>query len=515
MIDNSSNNKRIAKNTTFLYIRMIFVLCVSLYTTRVVLNVLGVDDYGIYNVVAGFVSMFAFLNSAMTNTTQRFYNFEKSSSEGSALTVVYNTALQIQAILAIVILFLLETIGLWFVNNRMIIPVNRLAAANWVFQCSGISLILLIMQIPYSAAIISHEKMDYYALVSIIDVLLKLAVVIILPYISFDKLAFYGVSSVLVSSINFFLYFYYAKRNFEEIRLNIFFAKYKFKEMLSFTGWNVFGSFAYMIQGQGLNVLINTYFGPAINAARGVAFQIQGAINGFSVNIATAFQPQLVSSYAEENFNRTRNLMFSMSKFCFVMVSVLSIPVSIEIEYILNIWLKGVVPEYTTVFTILVLVNMLINSLNMPISQTVQATGVVKNYQFIRSVIVTATLPLAWIALKAGTSPVSVFVITILITVLNQPVSMIILRKNFVYSYHDYIKIVIVPCSIFLILNTAIPFLIHTLMDASFLRFCIVGIVSCSMSLLLIYMIVLSKAERSIVYNFIKSRTNVSRKKRT
>ena len=511
MSDNSSNNKRIAKNTAFLYVRMIFVLGVSLYTTRVVLNVLGVEDYGIYNVVAGFVSMFAFLNSAMTNTTQRFYNYEKSISEGTALTVVYNTALQIQALLAIVLLILLETVGLWFVNNQMIIPDGRLMAANWVFQCSGLSLILLVLQIPYSAAIISHEKMDYYALVSIIDVFLKLAVVIVLPYVSYDKLAFYGITSVLVSLLNFFMYFYYAKHYFAEIRLNKIFAKSKFNEMLSFTGWNVFGSFAYMIQGQGLNVLINTFFGPVVNAARGVAFQIQGAITGFSENIATAFRPQLVSSYAEENFDRTRNLMFSMSKFCFVMVCAISIPIAIEIEYILDTWLKGVVPEYTIIFTILVLINMLINSLNMPISQTVQATGIVKSYQLIRSIIVTSTLPLAWIALKVGASPVSVFVITILITIINQPVSMIILRKNFAYSYRDYIKIVIIPCSLFFVLNMVIPFIIHSFMETSFIRFCIVSCVSGCVSLILAYVVILSKAEKEIIANFIKSKRNVTK----
>lgn len=508
MSDNSSNNKRIAKNTAFLYIRMIFVLGVSLYTTRVVLYVLGIEDYGIYNVVAGFVSMFAFLNSAMTNTTQRFYNFEKSSTEGTALTVVYNTALQIQGLLAIVLLFLLETVGIWFINNQMVIPGDRLAAANWVFQCSGLSLILLVMQIPYSAAIISHEKMDYYAVVSVIDVFLKLAVVLILPYVPFDKLAFYGITSVLVSLLDFLLYYYYAKCNFAEIRLNRIFAKRKFKEMLSFTGWNVFGSFAFMIQGQGLNVLINTFFGPAINAARGVAFQIQGAISGFSENVATAFRPQLVSSYAEENYDRTRSLMFSMSKFCFVMVCVLSIPIAIEIEYILDIWLKGVVPEYTTIFTILVLINMLVNSLNMPISQTVQATGIVKNYQLVRSIIVTATLPLAWIALKAGANPVSVFVITILITILNQPVSMIILRKNFVYSFRDYTKVVIIPCTLFFSLNTALPFVIHSLMEPSFVRFCIVGLASALMSIVLTYMVILSRSEKNVIQNFINSKRN-------
>ena len=245
--NNISSNKRIAKNTFFLYGRMIVVLLVSLYTTRIVLSVLGVSDYGILNVVGGFVSMFAFLNSAMTNTTQRFYNFEKSTTSIEGRRETYNTALQIQGLLAVVILLLLESFGLWYINNKMIIPVERLAAANYVFQFSTMSLVVLVLQIPYSASIIAHERMDYYAVVSIIDVILKLIIVLILPHISYDKLIFYGMTAFVMSIVNFFLYYIYAKRNFDEIRFVPVFVGKKFRQILSFTSWNVFGSFAYMI----------------------------------------------------------------------------------------------------------------------------------------------------------------------------------------------------------------------------------------------------------------------------
>lgn len=499
MADNTSNNKRIAKNTVFLYARMIVVLFVSLYTTRVVLNVLGVVDYGIYNVVAGFVSMFSFLNSALTNTTQRFFNSEKKEGKVENLIKVYNVSLRIQILLAILIFVLLESIGLWYIYNIMVIPTERIFSANCVFQCSGVSLILLVLQIPYSAAIISHEKMNYYAVVSIVDVLLKLAIVLILPYVVFDKLAFYGGVSIVVSFLNLFLYYIYAKRHFREIIYQSDFDRERFKKMLAFTGWNVFGSFAFMIQGQGLNLLMNSFFGPAINAARGIAFQIQGAINGFSENIATAFRPQLVESYANCDYKRTETLMFSMSKYCFLMLCTLSFPIAAELPYILEIWLNGVVPDYTVEFSILVLANMVLNSLNMPISQTVQATGIVKNYQLIRSVVVTFTLPIAWLLLYSECSPTAVFWVTLGITLVNQPISMIILHTYFKYSYKQYFVRVCIPCFVFLVLSIIAPIALHFLMSASMFRLCLVALVSLLSSFVLAYYVILDSAERDVV----------------
>lgn len=497
--DNANSNKRIAKNTFFLYGRMIVVLLVSLYTTRVVLNILGVIDYGVLNVVAGFVSMFAFLNSAMINTTQRFYNFEKHTGSLDGRNETYNTALQIQIVLALVIFTLLETVGLWYIDNYMVIPPERLTAAKYVFQFSIVSLIFLVLQIPYSAAIIAHECMDYYAMVSICEVFLKLAIVLILPFISYDKLAFYGMTSLFISVANFLFYFIYSRKNFEEIRVRRRFAVDKFKKMLSFTSWNLLESFAYMIQGQGVNVMMNAFFGPAVNAARGVAYQIQGALSGFSENIATAFRPQLVGSYADKDYDRTRKLMFSMSKFCFVMLCALGIPIVVELRYILEIWLGDTVPEYTIVFTFLVFSNMLVGGLSMPISQAVQATGKVKYYQLVRSVLVTSTLPIAWVWLKLGFSPISVFVVMLVISALNYPLSMAILHRLFYYDYRTYIKSVLLPCLIFLALAPIIPFLIKLLMHESALRLCIIILCSICSSTIITYTMILNVSERQIV----------------
>lgn len=507
--NNTFSNNRIAKNTVFLYIRMIIVLVISLYTTRVVLNELGVEDYGIYNVVAGFVSLFSFLNSSMNNATQRFFNYERSVGTLKSLQIVYNTSIQIQFIIAILSVALLESFGYWYINNKLIIPIDRLIAANWVFQCSVISLFLLVIQIPYSAAIISHEKMDYYAIVSILDAFLKLAIILILPFVYCDKMIIYGILMLAISVLNFLLYAVYAKVKFAEIKMKILFYKDKFKELLCFSGWNTFGSFAYTIQNQGLNVLINAFYHPAINAARAIAFQIQAAINGFSENIAMAFRPQLVESFAIGDHSRTRMLMFRMSKYSYMMLYVLSAPVIIELHYILGIWLKGVIPEYTLVFSYLVIANMLINSLNLPISQTVQATGKVKVYQLIRSIIVTSTLPISWLALRFGASPTAVFWVTLLITIINQPVSMMLLHRYFPYSYLEYAKEVILPCLFLSVLIPILPTIVHCVICEGFVRFAFVCFITVISSSVIIFYVFLDDSERFMIKQFI---FNIQRK---
>lgn len=505
MSNNQSNNKKIAKNTFFLYGRMILVLFVSLYTTRVVLNVLGVVDYGIYNVVAGFVSMFTFLNTSMTNTIQRYYNFERGKGDVNKQKMVYNTAVQIQAVLAIVTFLLLEFIGVWFINNKMVIPVDRLEASMCIFQFSVISLVILIMQIPHTAAIVSNERMNYYAAVSIVDVVLKLLIVFLLPVIPFDKLIFYGVLSLIISVTDFFMYYIYSSRNFPEVTLCRCFDAILFKSMLSFSGWNVFSSIAYTVQGQGMNVLINSFFGPIVNAARGVAYQIQGAINGFSENIAVAFKPQLVESYASSNYVRTRNLMFSMSKLCYLMLFVLSLPVILERHYILTIWLDGVVPEHTINFVLLVLINMLIGCLNLPVSQTIQAVGVIRNYQLAKCIVIISILPIAYISLMMGGSPEYVFYAMIFTSIIAQPISLVLLHKVFDYSYKDYLRTVIMPCLKLTMLSPIFPLILYFLIPESLIRFFITTITSLIGCSLIAYFFILEKTEKELLKGFVNN----------
>lgn len=508
MSDASAGNKRIAKNTFFLYLRMVFTLLVSLYTTRAILNVLGVVDYGINNVVAGFVGLFSFLNASMTNTTQRFYNFDKGKDKGRNLQDVFNTSVQIQFVLAFVTLILIECIGVWYIANKMVIPAERLSAAMWIFQFSAISLFLLFIQIPYSAAVVAHEKIGFYSVVSIIDVILKLAIALALPYLPGDKLIVYGAMVLCISFLNLLLYFIYARVHFEEIRFKTSFHKKCFRSMLSFSCWNIFDTFAYTMQGQGLNVLMNAFFGPVVNAARGVAYQVQGALSGFRESIVVAFKPQLIESYAQGDHQRTISLMYSMSKLGYLMVYVFSVPIAIEINDILSLWLNGNVPEHTSIFTILVLLNMALGSLNMPLSLVVQAVGVIRNYQTIRSLIVVAVLPISWLALAQGAPAYSVFLILVLANFVNQPVSLYLLRRVFDYSYLDYTRKVILPLLVFSLLAPILPMVVHAAMDESVLRLVTVTLVSLLASIAAAYIFVMSRSERDMVRTYVKKIMN-------
>ena len=503
MSDNSSNNTRIAKNTLFLYLRMFFVLLISLYTTRVVLNALGVIDYGVFNVVSGFVTMFAFFNTSMSNGIQRFYNFKLGSEGEGALTSVYNTSLQIQSLLAISVLFLLETIGLWYINVKMVIPAERMDTARWLYQFSVASLLLVIMQVPYSAAIIAHEKLGYFAIVSIIDALAKLAIALVLPYISTDKLLVYGIYSMGVALMNFILYFSYSKFCFKELILRIQFDRPLFLSMLSFSGWNVFGTFAFMIRSQGLTVLLNSFFGTIVNAAQGVAAQIQSAIQGFSSNIVVAFRPQMIQSYAEGNYDRVGQMFYSLSKISFLMLFMLSAPVAFEINYILHLWLGSTIPDYTSYFTILVLANMVLLSLHTPIVTIIHASGKMKKFQIVTSLIICSILPVSWIALKMGAEPGSVYWISLIIQLLNQFACLKVLAEVFPYSIKRYVRLVIRPIAIILCVVTLCLYGVKELFSESFLRLLFSCFISAFATCLSTYF-TLTDNEKQIVYRYLK-----------
>ena len=499
-----ANNKRIANNTFYLYIRMGLVLVVSLFTTRVVLQSLGVEDYGIYNVVSGFVAMFSFLNTSMSNGVQRFYNFSLGSNYEYTIKDVYNTALQIQCLLAIILLLLLETLGIWYICTQMVIPLERLNAAIWIFQFSVLSLVLLILQIPYSAAIMAYERMDYYAYLSVFDVVAKLGIAYAIKYAETDKLILYGALSLLVSLISFFLYYIYAKRQFHDLECDYRIRKQLLKPMLSFSGWNIFGSFAYMIKSQGLNMLLNVFFGPIVNAARGISNMVMSAVQGFQSNIVIAFRPQLVQSYASGDNSRVLNLFYSLSKVSFILLAALSIPIIIELDFILHLWIGDTIPDYTAPFTILVLINMVISSLNTPVSQVVHATGKMKTYQLCTSLMVCAILPVSWVFLKFGFDPISVYWVSLILTIINQIVCNLLLKKIFSYSIREYFMKVICPCVIFSVLVPIIPYIVSRELSASFLRLILIGIISVAISIVVSYFIVLDKSEKKVILTFIK-----------
>ena len=448
--------------------------------------------------------MFAFLNTSMSNGIQRFYNFQLGKEGEKSFTKVYNTALIVQGLLAIIIVILLETVGLWYLHAKMIIPEDRFVAAQWIYHFSVISLILVIIQIPYSAAIMAAEKMDFYAYVGIFEVLAKLTVAIILPHISADKLIWYGLLNLIVGVISFSLYFSYAKNKIKSLKIELAFHKDLFKSMISFSGWNVFGTFAYMLKGQGLNVLINAFFGVVVNSARGISNMIMSAIQGFQANIVISFRPQLVQSYAKGELSRVKNLFYSLSKISYILLLVLSLPVIIEIDYILHLWLGDIIPDYTIPFTILVLANMVVSSLTTPISQVVHATGKLKVFQIVTSCVVCSIVPISWVVLKLGGDPVSVFWVSLIITIINQVVCVFLLKRVFQYSIRDYLTNVIFKCLLLTMLTFILPFVLHLIMPSSFIRLILVCIVEILIACVVAYFVAFNDSERILALNFVK-----------
>lgn len=483
---------------------MFFVLIVSLYTSRVILNTLGIEDYGIYNVVGGFVSLFGFLNATLSSSIQRFYNYEGTKKGQEGFHHVYITGMIIHIIIAVIIFIILETFGLWYVNKIMVVPVDRLQAANVIYQASIISMLLIIIQIPFIGAIMAKEHMNFYAIVSIIDVILKLGIVIALPYIPFDKLIIYGLLSLIINIGNFILYYSYCKYKFSEIDFEIKYYPLLFKSILNFSGWNLIGTLAFMLKGQGLNMILNLFFGPAINAARGIAYQINNAISGFSQNITIAFRPQIVNSYANNDYSRVSYLMFTESRICFMLIAALITPIIIDINYILHLWLGKTIPAQTNIFAILVLIDLLVCTLNTPCTQVVWATGKIKQYQIGSSVVSISLLPICWILLELGFNAASVFIVTIIISIINQIVCLIITNRIFKIGLFRYLHHVILPCIIFIAILPVIPAIVHHCMNESLIRLLIMVCCDIVIAVFLCFSIGINKQERAYIYNFIK-----------
>lgn len=500
------NNKRIVKNAAFLYMRMLFVLFVSLYTSRVVLNMLGVEDFGVYNVVAGFVTLFGFFNAMLSSSMQRFYNYEGINDKANGYHRVYSTGLIIHFVLGVIIFLLLETLGLWYVNYVMVVPDNRVFAANVVYQSAVVSMLFVILQIPYMGAIMAKERMSYYAAVSMLDVIMKLIAIIILPHLPFDKLIIYSLVTLIISFFDFVCYYMYAKRKILVRKFTWNIDKQLFNSMLSFSGWNLVGTFAFLLKGQGLNMVLNVYFGPIVNAARGVAYQVNGAINGFSANIATAFRPQIVNTYAKGDNDKTKYLMFMESRVCYALMCLLTIPIILELNVLLPLWLGDVIPAQTNIFATLVLIDSLVCTLNTPCSQVAFAIGRISKYQIATSLVNLGLIPVSWAFLYLGYDAVSVFIVTIVFSVVNQLVCLIQLKIIFSYKLSDYLKTVIIPCCIITVALPIIPFFIHNAMSDSIFRFLLVLITDLIVGVILMYFVVLSKRERLRAVQYVKEK---------
>lgn len=504
-----ADNKKIFKNTVYLYARQIIVLFVSIYTTRVILQVLGVQDYGIYNVVCGFVSMFGFLNSTMANCVQRFYSVEEGHNNTNNFTQIYRTSIIVQLLSVVMVIIILEPFGTWYINHKMIIPQERLTAANWVFQSAVLSLILVFLQVPYNAAIIAKEKLDFYALVSIGDSLLKLGIVLILPYLDGDGLIVYGFLLVITSIIDFFLYYIYSIRVIPELTFKLAVYKQHLKSLLSFTGWNLLEMFAWMTQGQGVNMIMNLFFGPIVNAAQGVSVQIQNAIQSFCSNMITAFRPQIIQSYAKTDYIHVKQMVDVMSKALFFCFFILSTPFIIEQKFLLGVWLGTNVPQYTSVFTTLLLLSMYPRNFVASFSQIIHASGRIRDYQIVSAIIILSILPITYFLFRSGVQPYAVYIVNLICCCILFIACMLLLKRVFPYSIREYFTNVVLPCILLALIVVPLSYFLQSMLSEGWLRLILISLFCSFLTIMLGSFIVLNSKERSFVFSFLKKKFNV------
>ena len=455
-----ADNKRIAKNTVFLYVRMLLVMGATLYTSRVVLNVLGAEDYGLYNVVGGLVTMFTFLNGSLGSATSRYITLELGRKDYERVNRVFNIALLIHIILAVLIIILAETIGLWFFYEKMTIPEERMSAAFWVYQISILTCFFSLTQVPYNAMIIANENMRIYAWVGIVESVFKLAIAFILPFAPFDTLVYYALLLCVVQISIMLFYRIYCGRNFKESKIILYKDKTLYKEMFSYAGSDLIGNLSVLAQGQGLNILLNMFFGPVVNAARGIAYQVQGAVTQFSNNFMTAVRPQIIKSYAEGDINGMMRLVKDSSCFSFYLMWLICLPIFLETNYILSLWL-GEYPEHSVSFLRLVLILCLIQTLKTPRTTVFHATGHIQRINIVVGSILCGVLPVAYLLLKFGCEPESVFMAANVTMVVSEFVSALILKRYIDYSASKYLMEVHGRCILVACLSILMPVMIY------------------------------------------------------
>ena len=465
------NNKRIAKNTIFLYFRMLFLMLISLYTSRVILDALGVEDYGIYNVVGGFVSMFALISAALTSACTRFLNFELGKGDPERQNVVFSTAVTIQWGLAILVAVLSEAIGVWYVNNVMVLSPERLTAANWCFQFSIFNFCMNLITVPYNASIIAHEKMKAFAYVSIFQGLAQLGISFMVYYEPFDRLVFYALMLMVLQFLIRYMYQVYCRKHFKECHYRFIVDKPLLKHMFSYSLWHLVGNGAAVLKNHGVNLVLNFFFGPAVNAARGLANHVDGAVNQFASNFMMAMNPQITQSYSRGDLKGMFQLVNRGSRFSFYLLFVLALPVIINADYILHIWLKEV-PAHTVTFIQLTLISMMITSVSGPLITAQNATGNVRNYQLVVGGILLLNLPLSYIFLRLGMIPEIVVVVAIAVEILAFLARMYMIPLTIKeFQPRLFLRDVILKCCAVVLLTVPIPLLEHVYYPENFYTF--------------------------------------------
>lgn len=500
MTGTSANNKRIAKNTLLLYFRMLFMMAVSLYTSRVVLNALGVEDFGIYNVVGGVVAMFSMLSGSLSAAITRFITYELGTGNQENLRKIFSSSVTIQIGLALLIILLAEAVGVWFLNVKMNIPGTRMVAANWVFQFSILTFAINLISVPYNASIIAHERMSAFAYISILEAIGKLAIAFLIVISPMDKLVFYAILMCAVALVVRFAYGAYCKKHFEECTYHFIFDKELLKRMFVFAGWNFIGATSGVLRDQGGNIVINLFCGPVVNAARGIAFQVNNAISGFVTNFMTALNPQITKSYAAGDRDYMMALINQGARLSFYMLLLLSLPVLVNTHYILSLWLK-IVPDHAVLFVQLVLIFAMSESISNPLITAMLATGRIRNYQLVVGGLQMMNLPVSYILLRMGMFPEVVLVVAIAISQCCLAARLLMLRGMIGLSVRKYLKKVYLNVLAVTVIASVLPFLMTNVLTESFLNFILSSFVALICTGITIYYVGCNKVERQFVLN--------------
>lgn len=503
MTNNSANNKRIAKNTLMLYIRMLLVMAVTLYTSRVILQSLGIVDYGLYNVIGGMTLMFGFFQSSLSNATQRYLNVELGRNDFEGVNRIFSLSQLIYFAMSILVVIVAEVIGLWFIYNKLTIPPDRLNAALWVFHTTVISLFFTLNGIVYNSMLIANENMKAYAYLGIIEVVLKLLIAFALFYSPFDRLKLYSVLFLLITLSVQSFYAATCFRKYKEAHFHFYWNKNIFQEMFAFMGWNTIGTAAWALNHQGINILFNIFFGPVINAANGIAAQVNSAVTKFSMNFYTAVQPQIVKSYAAANYDYFRSLIYNSSRYSFYLMWLLCLPIMLRIDDILELWL-GNVPESTNLFVIWTLIYSLVNVLTNPFWMAIQAVGKLKQYVLIGSGVFFLAFPIALLFFNFGLPAITALQILAVIRMLYLLTAIIITNKYVNIGIKKYIRHTILPIVKVIAVSLSIMVPFNNLLPQNLIYLTIIVVISITIILAAIYLVGTTKSEKSFVNNKIK-----------
>lgn len=499
------DNKRIAKNTLLLSFRMVVMMAVTLYTSRVVLDQLGVVDFGVYNVVGGIVLMLSFLNSSMTTAVQRYFSYAIGEDDSAKLQQYFNVSMTAHFVISLIVIVLVELVGAWYLNNYMNIPPERMEAANWVLQFSVVSIVFVIMQVPYNSMIIAKEQMGIYAWISIADAVVKLGIAYVLTIIVWDKLKWYAIMMAIVPLMILIIYHYYCRAKFPETKLKKVQSKGLFKEMISFASWNAIGELSWVLTDQGVNLLINYFYGPAINAARAIGVQVNAAVNRFVQNFQVAVNPQIIKLYAAGDVSAMKSLVFQASRFSFYLLLIVCLPLLFVMEDVLALWLKEV-PNKAVIFCQLFLICTLIQIIPNLLAQIARAYGKIRKYTTMVTSAIFLIFPLSLLALYEGMAPEVTVVIAICVQFSLIFVRMYLIKGMIGMRYSEFSKSVLWPVFKVSAFSVVLPLALSGSIDGSLLKsFTLVGtsIMCASASSFFVGM---TQGERNYIINNVKKR---------